>query len=61
MTKTLADYVPMLESIQDDPNNQLPPDYVNAIINYKNRQVLFTVRSAGVNIELFALTPGNSL
>lgn len=54
MTKTLADYVPMLESIQDDPNNQLTPDYVNAIINYKNRQVLFTVRSAGVNIELFA-------
>lgn len=57
MTKTLADYVPMLESIQDDPNNQLTPDYVNAIINYKNRQVLFTVDSAGVNIELF--TPGS--
>lgn len=54
MTKTLADYVPMLESIQDDPKNQLTPDYVNAIIHYKNRQVLFMVDSAGVNIELFA-------
>ena len=36
MTKTLADYVPMLESIQDDPTNRLTPDYVNAIIHYKN-------------------------
>ena len=53
MTKTLADYVPMLESIQDDPTNQLTPDYVNAIIHYKNRQVLFMVDSA-VIIELFA-------
>lgn len=25
MTKTLADYVPMLESIQDDPTNRLTP------------------------------------
>ena len=54
MTRTLADYVPMLESIQDDPTNQLTPDYVNAIITYKNRQVLFMVDEAGVNIELFA-------
>ena len=54
MTRTLADYVPMLESIQDDPHNQLTPDYVNAIITYKNRQVLFMVDEAGVNIELFA-------
>lgn len=54
MTKTLADYVPMLESIQDDPTNRLTPDYVNAIINYKNRLVLMTVDEAGVNIELFA-------
>lgn len=53
MTKTLADYVPMLESIQDDPTNRLTPDYVNAIINYKNRLVLMTVDNAGVNIELF--------
>lgn len=53
MTKTLADYVPMLESIQDDPTNRLTPDYVNAIINYKNRLVLITVDDAGVNIELF--------
>ena len=53
MTKTLADYVPMLESIQDDPTNRLTPDYVNAIIHYKNRLVLMTVDDAGVNIELF--------
>lgn len=53
MTKTLADYVPMLESIQDDPTNRLTPDYVNAIIHYKNRQVLFMVDEAGVNIDLF--------
>lgn len=53
MTRTLADYVPMLESIQDDPTNRLTPDYVNAIIHYKNRLVLMTVDDAGVNIELF--------
>lgn len=54
MTKTLADYVPMLESIQDDPTNRLTPDYVNAIFTYKNRLVLFMVDASGVNIELFA-------
>lgn len=53
MTRTLADYVPMLESIQDDPTNRLTPDYVNAIIHYKNRLVLMTVDDSGVNIELF--------
>lgn len=44
----------MLESIQDDPENILDPDYINARITYKNRDVMLMIDSAGVNIELTA-------
>lgn len=54
MTKTLADYIPMLESIQSDPENVLDPDYVNARITYKNRDLMLMLDSAGVNLELTA-------
>ena len=54
MTKTLADYIPMLESIQSDPENVLDPDYVNARITYKNRDLMLMLDSADVNLELTA-------
>jgi len=54
MTKTLADYIPMLESIQGDPENVLDPDYINARITYKNRDLMLMLDSAGVNLELTA-------
>ena len=54
MNKTLADYIPMLESIQGDPENVLDPDYVNARITYKNRDLMLMLDSAGVNLELMA-------
>ena len=54
MTKTLADYIPMLESIQDDAVNILDPNHINASITYKNRDLMFMLDSAGVNLELLA-------
>lgn len=54
MTKTLADYIPMLESIQGDPENVLDPDYVNARITYKHRDLMLMLDSAGINLELIA-------
>lgn len=54
MTKTLADYIPMLKSIQSDPENVLDPDYINARITYKNRDLMLMIDSAGVNLELTA-------
>ena len=44
----------MLESIQGDPENVLDPNYVNARITYKNRDLMLMLDSAGVNLELTA-------
>ena len=54
MTKTLADYIPMLESIHDNPENVLDPHHINAWITYKNRDLMLMIDSAGVNLELTA-------